>query len=902
MAPASLDTYRLPTDAVPIHYDLKIRTDLKEFTFDGAVAITIRFNTDTPTIVLNVFELELGTASIAVGDEKFIPTTQSINTDTQRVALSFAKAFSSGSEVVLRMTFRGKIAAQKGYYKSEWAHDGVTEHYTATFFEPTYARRAFPCWDEPALKATFAVSLVSRAGTVNLGNMPAFFEGLYDPAQDPLEPSFGAGKDASEWIITRFATTPKMSTYIVAYANGPFTHVESSFNSSLTGKACPVRIYATPDLIGQAQFPLELTTKVLPMLEKMFDLEYPLPKMDILRTGPWFGDLSCNLFMASQLLSVAGVLENWGLIAGEPGAFLFDPATGSTAMQKRIVSIISHELAHQWFGNIVTMEWWDNLWLNEGFATLLGAVISDKLYPEWNTAAATVNASLKYALNVDAKLSSHPVQVECPDANHVNEIMDTIAYMKGSSRQVLGMVSSLLGEEAFFKGVALYLKERQFSNSVAEDLWDALRRTSGMDIVNLMKNWISETGYPVLTVTEAPGGINVQQNRFLASGIANAKDDGTLCTPFKLNAGSTGFYRVLYQSEKLNRRALDAAKGNISDMAGLMNDAMALAKPTCEADERLDIDGWLCSGDRLGLLDAWWEHPTILEQLQSLERVCYSTLAGFVLTDTGSIQHIFVPLVAELGYEYHSGESTDTAAIRTLAVKRAADARDPRPKAKISTSSTVAELQTRFAKFMAKKEASPLPPDLVQTIYTLPYATVESRNYEDDEVAGGGGTRSVCYLLFVRAHTDPLWGRLKMAIGAAEDPILMAETFNRVLNENDGLVDWLLYALTAHPKSRRPMAQFFKDNYDALQVRFETSGFEHYSQQPFRMFTTEQDYEDTVAFFKVFVVHLRFRPSYSTIFTDKGYLEVHSFGGTNAGINSHKYNICEGNVQAILDH
>lgn len=135
MAPASLDTYRLPTDAVPVHYDLKIRTDLKELTFDGAVAITIHFNADTPTIVLNVFELELGTASVAVGDEKFIPTTQSINTDTQRVALSFAKAFSSGSEVVLHMTFRGKIAAQKGYYKSEWVHDGVTEHYTATFFE-----------------------------------------------------------------------------------------------------------------------------------------------------------------------------------------------------------------------------------------------------------------------------------------------------------------------------------------------------------------------------------------------------------------------------------------------------------------------------------------------------------------------------------------------------------------------------------------------------------------------------------------------------------------------------------------------------------------------------------------------------------------------------------------------
>ncbi|KAF7368890.1 Aminopeptidase [Mycena venus] len=845
MDSASLDTYRLPTDVVPIHYDLKVRTDLKDLVFDGAVTITIRFSRDTSNIVLNVFELELGSSTLVFESKTLDPTDQSINTDTQRVALSFAKVFPAGTEAALRMTFRGKISGGSGYFKSEWVHDGVTKHYSGAFFEPTYARRAFPCWDEPALKATFAVSLISRAGTVNLSNMPAYFEGSYDPAQDPLEPSFGTGKDTAEWITTRFETTPKMSTYIVAYANGPFAHVESSFTSALTGKIRPVRIYATPDLIEQAHFPLELTTKVLPMLEKMFDLEYPLPKMDILCAN-----------------GALGALENWGLIIGDPGAFLFDPKTGATATKKRVVDITSHELAHQWFGNIVTMEWWDNLWLNEGklwalrFATLLGSIISEKLHPEWNTSAATVNNTFKYGLNMDARLSSHPVQVECPDANNVHEIMDVIAYMKGSS--LLRMVSSLLGEEVFFKGVAVYLKERQFGNSVAEDLWDALGRTSGTDVLNLMKNWISETGYPVLTVTEGPGGINVRQNRFLASGVAEAKDDETLWTvplslltvdsagnrsidktiflsereqfipldtswPFKLNASSTGFYRVLYQSEKLNKLALEAAKGNISDMSGLMNDVMALAKADLAklssaltlmngfagTTEYIVLAGIAANID--SLLDAWWENPTIVEQLQSLDR------------------HIFVPLVSKLGYEYHSGESTDTAAVRTLAVKRAAYARDPR---------VLTELQTRFSSFMADAEASPLPPDLVPAIYTVAVRHGGRKEYDH------------MWEILQTTKSPAEEGHAALAVAAAEDPDLMAKTFDRLLKENDSKVDWLMSGLSAYPKSRRPMVQFLKDHYDALHTRFETSGFEHYVMQPFRLLATAEDYEDMVAFFK----------------------------------------------------
>ncbi|KAJ7820079.1 leucyl aminopeptidase [Mycena olivaceomarginata] len=730
MDSVSLDTYRLPTD-----------TDL---TFDGAVSITIRFVNDTSTILLNVFELELGPSFVLVDGKTITPTDQSLKTNTQRVALSFAKAFSAGSEAVVRMTFRGKISGLSGYFKSEWVHDGVMEYYTGTFFEPTYARRAFPCWDEPALKATFAVSLISRAGTVNLSNMPSYFEGPYNPEQDPLEPSFGTGKDAAEWIITRFETTPKMSTYILAFANGPFAHVEGSFTSALTGKVRQVRVYATPDLIGQAQFPLELTMKVLPMLETMFDMEYPLPKMDILCAN-----------------GALGALESWGLI-------------------ERVVYVTSHELAHQWFGNIVTMEWWDNLWLNEGFAKLLG---------KWHTAAAAVNLSLKYGLNMDARLSSHPVQVACPDANRVEETMDGITYMKGVS--LLRMVSSLLGEEAFFKGVALYLKEHQYKNSVAEDLWNALSRTSGTDVGKLMKNWISRsTGYPVLTVTEVPGGINVRQNRFLASGIAKAKDDETLwIVPLrlqKINAQRTILFSGREEFIPLDTEQpfkLNASSTGFSDLAKL-SAALTLMDGFAATEWYIVLEG--IAANISALLDAWWENPNIVECLQRLDR------------------HIFVPLVSKLGYHYDAGESTDTAAVRTLAIKRAAYARDP---------SVMAELQAQFSAFTANQEASPLRPDLTPVIYTVAVRHGGRKEYD------------FIWAILKTTKSPAEEGHAAFAIGAAED--------------------------SRDPKSRRPMVQFFKDNYDTLQARFETCGFfENYSQQPFRLLATVEDYEDTVAFFK----------------------------------------------------
>jgi aminopeptidase 2 len=269
--------------------------------------------------------------------------------------------------------------------------------------------------------------------------------------------TFGEKPSEDKWKITKFEATPPVSTYLVAYANGPFEYLESSYTSPLSGKTRPLRIYATSDHIGQAQFALDVKAKVLPLYEQVFDVEYPLPKLDTLIAADFD----------------AGAMENWGLITGRTSVYCLDPKRPAIAAKKRVATVQSHEVAHQWFGNITTMAWWDNLYLNEGFATLMGeVVIADKVFPEWRVHSEFISEHLNDALKLDAKLSSHPIEVECPDANQVNQIFDSLSYAKAAS--VLRMLSEYVGEDKFLKGVSIYLKKRLYANSVSRDLWDGV--------------------------------------------------------------------------------------------------------------------------------------------------------------------------------------------------------------------------------------------------------------------------------------------------------------------------------------------------------------------------------------------------------------------------------------------
>ncbi|KAI0713398.1 peptidase family M1-domain-containing protein [Earliella scabrosa] len=853
---ASAQDYRLPTDVKPSHYDLTVWTDLDNNKFEGVVHVDLDVKEETAKLVLNTASLELGDVSLQSGTsdgaaEVQNATAREFDETNERGTFSFAKALPAGSKARLSVAFKGELTGDMlGYYRSTGGPDGKIK-YTLTQFEPTAARRAFPCWDEPLLKATFAVTLVSRVNSVNLSNMPAISDEVYRPesvAKDSwLAKKMSTLADAGQWKVTKFETTPPVSTYLVAYANGPFEYLESSYKSPLSGKIRPLRIYTTSDNISQAQFALDIKRMVLPLYEQVFDIEYPLPKLDTL--------------VASDFDS--GAMENWGLITGRTSAFLLDPKSADIHSKQNIATTQSHEVAHMWFGNITTMEWWDNLYLNEGFATLMGEkIILDKVFPEWKLDSNFLMTHFFQARALDAKLSSHPIEVDCPDANMVNQIFDHLSYAKAAS--VLRMLASYVGEDRFLKGVSIYLKKHLYKNSVTKDLWEGIQAATDLDIPKMMDNWVKKMGYPVVTVTEKEGGIHVRQDRFLETGPAEPKDNETIWTiplniltvsddgtavvnkdillderekfipldtskTFKLNADTTGFYVLKYSAERVAKLGEQAAAKNspfsLSDRMGLISDSLTLARagyaPVSSnldlvkalRDEKEHLVWSTIASSLSAIVSTWWEHPQVVEKLDAFRR------------------ELFVPLVKEYGFEYSESDSYDVQQLRTTAIQQAADAGDPW---------VVDELKSRFDHFLKTGDDSKIPSDLTAVTFRI-------------AVEEGGRPEWEAVKRMAAKPKNPFQGLSAMrAMGANKDLGLAEETFTFILNEARDQ-DTFYYARGLHMNfaTRRFLVEKFKEHFATFEKRYAGNfGLIRWTEICFGGFSSDKDYEDTAAFFK----------------------------------------------------
>ncbi|KAF8830592.1 hypothetical protein HHX47_DHR2001098 [Lentinula edodes] len=837
--------YRLPTDVSPTHYDLTLLTDLTLHKFRGTVEVALKVVTDTSKIVLNVAELHLSDASVTVAgeEEAFVPVSQSIDSIDQRATFVYPCTFTAGSSLKLFIAFEGKLNESLiGYYEGTWEDGGQKKFYTVTQFEPTAARRAFPCWDEPSCKATFEMSMISASDTVNLFNTPVISEEQYEDADDV----HGLLRQASigDWKITRFERSPLMSTYLVAFANGQFEYLESSFKSPISGKTRPIRVYANPSSIHQAKYTLGVTAKVLPVYEQVFDIEYPLPKLDTLVIE----DMD------------AYAMENWGLITGRASHYLLDPNASNIQQKQAIVNIQFHEVAHMWFGNITTMEWWTYLYLNEGFATLMGELIIpgnlDTLYgsgylsticvrifmssfprvfPEWNLDAAFIALHINDAMLLDNKLSSHPVEVDCPDANKINQAG-------------LGTPTPHLSTDGHERFSTHYPTQKQLP-----------------------------PGFPVIKVTESEGIIHIVQARFLQKGtiddtntiwniplnLLTVDSDGKSSISkvvlkersssyavnteqlFKLNAGTFGYYRVMYTPERFRRIAIEAAKANsvlnTGDRLGLVQDAFALAGAqlmslsdvlellTIFKDVR-DYYVWSSISTALSnLINIWWEHAEVIDLLNEFRRI------------------LFKPIVSEIGYTYSADEDPDTSLLRTCAVINASQAKDEE---------VVNELRQRFKQYQATRDNSLIPEELQGPIYT---SAVEFGGEEE-------------YLAIKRIVDDPKTPTEKLAaIGAmcsVADRKLITSTIHYMTTEaRDQDVPHLVLELMKNPKIKREFVAHFKDNYDVLYEKFK-DGFSisglvqvfstllsycRYltsSQRVFSPLTSKKDWEDTKAFFE----------------------------------------------------
>lgn len=564
----------LPTDLRPVHYDLHIR-DITHDRYAGSVAISLRVDKPTSELHLHLRDLTIGQVRATHGDGAVACAVREQNTAKEYFVVEFARTLADvGSTVTVTVDYTGTIQTNMaGFYRLAYTDAGETKHMLSTQFEATDARRAFPCLDEPALKATFSVHIEVEQHLTVLGNMPV-----------AREEAHGRTK------VVTFERTPVMSTYLLAWAVGEFEYIEGFTSDTYhNGQPLPVRIYTTRGYAKDARFALELAPRIVDYFSTVFELKYPLPKLDLLAVHSF----SHN------------AMENWGLVTYRSTALLYLEERSDPLYKQNVAYVVAHELAHQWFGDLVTMQWWDELWLNEGFATWVGYKAVDYLFPEWDIFAGFVLTSLQTALKLDGLRNSHPIEVPVVDALDIDQLFDAISYLKGAS--AILMLSSYLGTERFLAGVAQYLNNHQYANATTHDLWLAVGAVTGEPVAAMMQLWITKIGFPVLSVTQHGDTVHLKQLRFLNGGGATPAEDETLwwvplnvrldaatawpdalatreaSAPaplgfFKLSRDTQGAYRVNYAPALLQSRILPHFGRLLTkDRVGLIADVASIA-------------------------------------------------------------------------------------------------------------------------------------------------------------------------------------------------------------------------------------------------------------------------------------------------------------------------------------
>ncbi|MBI5138506.1 MAG: M1 family metallopeptidase [Candidatus Vogelbacteria bacterium] len=564
---------RLPSHVVPEKYVIRLEPDLKEFKFKGESSLHLRIKKPVKSITLHAAELAVISGVLhSVGGATASRIEHSKNTET--VELFFDRPFSG--KHVLNLEFTGILNDRmEGFYKSTYKVGDETRYLAASQLESTYARQMFPCIDEPGRKAEFEFHVVVPEGKTAISNTEIVSEEV-----------LADGKK-----LLKFSPTPKMSTYLGAMMVGDFENEEIKSKRGVT-----IRVHATPGKKSQMKFALGFAAKCLDFYEDFFGIPYPLPTLDMI---------------AIPDFSSAG-MENWGAITYREPALLIDEANSSAATKQRCAEVIAHELAHMWFGNLVTMEWWTHLWLNEGFATWASFYCMDHLEPSWHIWTQFMAFDYLVALGLDSLDSTHPIEVEVKHPSEIIEIFDAISYRKGASS--IRMIAEYLGEETFKKGIQAYMKKHSHGNTVTEDLWDALSKASRKDVRKIMKNWIGKPGYPLLKISRVAKGVEIVQERFYSSEIERKKsNDKTVWTiPLAIAFGSeknvkdflltkkkqiipvdwkknawvnvnfkhNSFSRSLYDKELLNgfKKAKDDKQLTARDRVGLVSDMIATAK------------------------------------------------------------------------------------------------------------------------------------------------------------------------------------------------------------------------------------------------------------------------------------------------------------------------------------
>ncbi|XP_033828992.1 leucyl-cystinyl aminopeptidase isoform X1 [Periophthalmus magnuspinnatus] len=472
---------RLPQSVRPLSYDLTLNPDLDKMTFTGHSVITMFVRHNTKHIVLHSMNLNINKATFKLGDEKATTVTVLEFKPKQQIAVKFTEELKAGQLCVLTIDYSANLShTYDGFYNSSYTDkEGNKKVLAATQFEPLSARKAFPCFDEPSFKATFLIKISHKADYLALSNMP----------------KAKTTKLSNGLVLDEFETTSvNMSTYLVAFIVANFTPVSKNVSNTL------LSVYSVPEKKEHTGYALDAASKLLDFYNNFFEIPYPLQKLDLVAIPDF----------------LAGAMENWGLITFRETSLLV--GSHSSALEKQVVgSVVAHELAHQWFGNLVTMSWWNDLWLNEGFATYMQYTSIQNVLPELDIENLFLDVRLR-AMEKDALNSSHAVSTEVNTPEQVEEMFDSVSYEKGASI-LLMLNASLPGDQQFRKGIIQYLKQFSGLNTYTNDLWNSLTQvelsSQHQNVSEMMSLWTSQKGFPLVTVSHKGDEVNLSQEHFL---------------------------------------------------------------------------------------------------------------------------------------------------------------------------------------------------------------------------------------------------------------------------------------------------------------------------------------------------------------------------------------------------
>jgi aminopeptidase N len=605
---------RLYRQFQPTNYALDLSFDVGAMTFSGDVTIEGQ-KVDRPSERLTFHQNGLKTtaAEIIFHDKRGDRTIGVKRINNQKsfdeVRLHADQTLYPGKYTV-KLTFNGAITRpMNGIYPSFFEHDGVEKKLIATQFESHHAREAFPCIDEPEAKATFDLTLTTPAEVTVIANTPVKAEKQYASKDGGLTAN-GAGAGTTTTPLfkqTTFEPTPKMSTYLLAWVFGDMKHLEAKTKDGVV-----VRTYATPANIAYTQFALDCAVKTLEFYNDYFGIAYPLAKCDFIALPDF----------------ASGAMENWGCITFREQALLVDPQNTSLGMKQYVANVVAHELTHQWFGNLVTMRWWNDLWLNESFASWMSYLAVDHLFPEWQVWTQFTVDEQQPALKLDSLLNTHPIEVSINHPDEIRTIFDAISYEKGAS--VLQMLHTYIGADNFRDGLRLYLSRHAYGNTETTDLWQALAEISHQPVQTFMRAWTSQAGFPQVQAEVTDTELTLKQQRFYLN-PATKKDTGavwpiplhsSIALPkellkkqteviklpadhhqLMLNKDRGGFYQVTYNATHLIKLGEAVRAGRLQPTArlALLSDSFEAAKA-----------GMLSTTDALKLLESYVHESSVV--------------------------------------------------------------------------------------------------------------------------------------------------------------------------------------------------------------------------------------------------------------------------------------------------